>query len=85
MTLVSPRFRIVGGVNLYTYVGGNPISFVDPEGLLFTALNAFQRGTNNKGPGSDISERREARPRGRPRVHHDEPPAREAGQGELEL
>ncbi len=31
-------------INTYGYVEGNPISYVDPEGLLLTALHGFSRG-----------------------------------------
>ena len=37
---------LAGGANFYGYVGGNPISYIDPDGLLFmSTVGGLQRGT----------------------------------------
>ncbi len=51
-TFASARFiqadpiGLVGGLNQYVYVEGNPISYIDPDGLLFmSTLGGMQNGT----------------------------------------
>jgi RHS repeat-associated protein len=48
--LESDPMGLVGGLNTYAYVGGNPVGFVDPSGLLFEWMGGPWTGF-----GSDIS------------------------------
>lgn len=47
---ISPDpLGLVGGVNAYAYVDGNPLKFIDPTGLILFAFD----GTNNSNPPPD--------------------------------
>jgi hypothetical protein len=39
---------LAGGMNLYAYVGGNPVNWVDPEGLYYQALAQSLIGISNQ-------------------------------------
>ena len=47
----------MGGLNTYAYVGNNPLRYIDPFGLLVTAIRAEFSNTfivvQNRGDGSD--------------------------------